>query len=191
MSNAFSDKNQTYGNSSSFNQVTGNPVIQAPIGNAATTANAQFTGAAPESYAVSQGRNLAGQTLRGDFLSPQSNPFLAQVGQQIGDQVFNQTQQRFAGAGRNVGGADAAGEFRSDLTNQLSPLYSDAYNRERGNQVNTMFASSQFDPLNQFIQRIGPLANASQDRTINTQQSGTNVSRDRASPVDTFLSIFG
>lgn len=170
----------------SLSQVRPAGFIEPSIRGAATAAHQQAFGGAPESYVTAQGRNLAGQTLRGDFLSPETNPYLAQVGQNIGDQVFNQTAQRFAGAGRNVGGADAQGVFRQDLTNQLAPLYGDAYNRERGIQSNTLFASSQFDPLNQLISRLGPLANMA-GRDVTT--SGTT--RDRASPLDAFLGIFG
>lgn len=190
MSNAFSPKTSEYGNSSGFTSVRAPSFINTPAQNAANIANQQFAGTAPESYVNSQSRNLAGQTLRGDFLTPQSNPFLAQVGQNIGDSVFNQVSQRYAGAGRNVGGADAQGQFRSDLTNQLAPMYADNYARERGIQANTMSTASQFDPTNQLIQRLGPLANLA-GRDITTESSNSGVTRERGSPFDIFASLFG
>ena len=182
MSNIGSSKQTQSG----FSQVRPAGFIEPTIANAANAASAQAFGGAPESYVTSQARNLAGQTLRGDFLNPQSNPYLAGTANLIGDQVFGQTANRFAGAGRNIGGANAQGQFRDDLTDRLAPMYADNLARERGIQSNTMFASSQFDPLNQLISRLGPLSDMA-GRTVNT----SGVSRDRASPLDTFLGLFG
>jgi hypothetical protein len=170
----------------SMSQVRPAGFIEPTIANASYAAQQQAFGGAPESYVTSQARNLAGQTLRGDFLSPESNPYLAGTANLIGDQVFGQTANRFAGAGRGVGGANAQGQFRDDLTDRLAPLYGDNLARERGIQANTMGMSSQFDPLNQLISRLGPLSDMA-GRTIST--SGTT--RDRASPLDTFLGLFG
>ena len=56
--------------------------------------------------------------------------------------------------------------------------------RERGIQANTMGMSSQFDPLNQLISRLGPLSDMA-GRTVST----SGVSRDRASPADMALGL--
>lgn len=162
--------------------------IEQPVAGAANAAQAQAFGGAPESFVTSQARNLAGQNLRGDFLNPETNPHLSGVANQIGDQVFNQTQQRFGGAGRSVGGVDATGQFREDLTNQLSPLYAQNFENERGRQQNTLFQSSQFDPLNQLIQRLGPLSSAAGRETYNETYGNTE---EKASPLDRALDVIG
>lgn len=182
MSNVGSSKQTT----SEFSQIRPPGYIEQPLAGAASAAQLQAFGGAPESYVTRQSRDLAGQTLRGDFLTTGTNPYLQGVANNIGDNVFNQTAQRFAGAGRNVGGTDAAGVFRRDLTNQLSPMFAQNFENERQRQMQTMGQSSQFDPINQFIERLGLLA-PSAGREITS--SGTT--RDRASPLDTFLGLFG
>ena len=159
--------------------------------------NSSSTDRHPESAVTSGARGLLEQQIGGQFLG--SNPYLGQLQQNIGDSVFNQTQNRFAGAGRNVGGADAQGAFRRDLTDQLAGLNADQYNRERAIQQNSIGQASQFDQLNQFINRLGLLSGASNDRTISGTQSGTNVSdvtgstvnRGRSSPFDILGGLFG
>lgn len=164
----------------------------------------RFTGAAPESQGITAGRDLVNRTIAGDYVN-QGNPYLQgltdSISQNIGDQVFNQNQNRFAGAGRNVGGSDIQGHFRDDLTQAIAPtiagVRSDNYNFERGNQIGGLNMVSQFDDLNTLISRLGPLSQSSQFR--NTNQVGSSagtgstsqVNRDRASPMDIIGSFFG
>jgi hypothetical protein len=191
MDTVFGDKTKEYGYNNTQQQVRGPQYIDQNLYQAAGNAAGQFFGDAPESYVTRQGRDLIGQTLRGDFLSTE-NPYLGQLSQNIGDNVFNQTSQRFAGAGRNVGGADAQGVFRDDLTNQLAPIFHQDYSNERMWQNNALGMSSQFDPLNQFIQRMSPLSNmAGRDVTTENQYSGTNRSRGSAADIITGLITAG
>ena len=164
-----------------FGSVRAPGFIEQPLAGAANAAQNQAFGGGPESFVQSQGRNLVGQTLRGDFLTPGSNPFLQGVADNIGDTVFNQTAQRFAGAGRNPGGADAQGVFRRDLTNQLSPMFAQNFANERQLQNQTLGMSSQFDPLNQLISRLGLLAPAAGRETF---QESFGRSEQKLSPFD-------
>lgn len=184
MSNIGSSKQTTSG--SSFSQVRAPDFINAPLQNAANMANQQFGGTAPESAITSGARNLAEQTIGGQFLGP--NPYLDSVINQGANQIQNQVQSRFAGSGRNVGGPAAQRQFADTLTQFAAPLYAQNYESERGRQQNALFQSSQFDPLNQFIARLGPLA-AAAGSDISSTSSGTT--RDSASPLDTFLGLFG
>jgi hypothetical protein len=156
--------------------------------NALSIANNQMLGNAPESFVTSGARNLAGQTIRGDFLNA-GNPHLQQLSQNIGDQVFNQTQQRFAGSGRNVNSQGAQGQFREDFQNQLSPIFAQNFENERQRQMSAMSQSSQFDPLNQFISRFGPLAAANLDKDVVGQGVQTGNTTNTPSMFDQVLGI--
>ena len=140
----------------------------------------------PESYVQGAARNLAGQTLRGDFLTPGTNPFLAQQIDQLGNQIQNQTQTRFAGSGRNVGGPGAQRQFADTLAQVSVPLSAQNYAMERQLQQGTMGQASQFDPLNQYMERMSLLADsAGQDRSWQSTEASN------PSFLDTLLGVFG
>jgi hypothetical protein len=86
------------------------------------------------------GNNLYQQTLRGDFLSPESNPYLQATAQGIGNE-FNRTtgaqnssMQRTAGAFGNSGLSQKMSMDNAGLAGQLNNLYGQNYANERGMQ---------------------------------------------------------
>ena len=91
---------------------------------------------------LNQAQDTTESTLRGDFLSPDSNPFL----QQTFDRAANLTQGRldteFSGAGRNLGAARPA---RSEELQTLSSnIFGGNFQQERDRQLQ---AANQAAPL--------------------------------------------
>lgn len=87
-----------------------------------------------------EGNNLYQQTLRGDFLTPDSNPYLQATAQGIGNE-FNRTtgaqnasMQRTAGAFGNSGLQQKMSMDNAGLAGQLNNLYGQNYANERGMQ---------------------------------------------------------
>lgn len=79
---------------------------------------------------------VLGGTLAGNFLTPDSNPYLKSYGQALADQVGANVDSRFESAGRYGGGLHAA-EVAKQIGNTLSGLYGTAYTNERALQNNT------------------------------------------------------
>lgn len=99
--------------------------------------------------------NLVNDTLQGDFLSPESNPFLQQTFNRAADLTQGRLATEFAGAGRNLGASLPA---RSDeLQTLASNIYGGNFQAERDRQVNAVGQSQGFDPLNQYINRLAGL----------------------------------
>lgn len=91
---------------------------------------------------LSQAQDTTQATLRGDYLSPDSNPFLQQTFDRAADLTQGRLDTEFSGAGRNLGAAQPA---RSDELQTLAAnIYGGNYQNERGNQVQ---AASQAAPL--------------------------------------------
>ena len=122
------------------------PMIEGPLQQAIGGATSVF-GGGPEGYATGQGRNMLGQTLRGDYLTPGTNPFLSGQINQLGDQLYQQTASRFGQAGRNVGGSGAAQAFEDSLARASVPLAAQNYQAERDRQMSGLGLTSRFDPL--------------------------------------------
>jgi hypothetical protein len=83
-------------------------------------------------------RDLEG-TARGDYLDPNKNPFFAQTTQTISDDIQNRVNGMFAGAGRDLSGANQ-GTLARGISEGLAPVYGSIYNTERGNQLNAQGA---------------------------------------------------
>jgi len=148
--------------------------MQGPLQQAIGGATSVF-GGGPEGYATGQGRNMLGQTLRGDYLTPGTNPFLQGQINQLGDQLYQQTASRFGQAGRNVGGSGAAQAFEDSLARGAVPLAAQNYQAERDRQMQGLGMTSRFDPLDQYLSRLGLLSNVAGD-TVTTDQTGRQVS---------------
>lgn len=91
-----------------------------------------------------EGNNLYQKTLNGDFLNPESNPYLAGMANTIGNQ-FNQTtgaqnasMQRTAGAFGNSGLNQKMSMDNAGLAGQLTNLYGQNYATERNNQMQAL-----------------------------------------------------
>jgi len=99
-------------------------------------------------------------TARGDFLSPDSNPFLRGVFEQIADRTQGRVNSAFGNMGRRGGGANQeilareisqlgerifADNFQQERGRQLqaSQALQSAFQNERGNQVRSLFFAPQ------------------------------------------------
>lgn len=169
---------------SSTSQVRAPGFMEQPLAEASRFATAQFRGNTPESFVQRQGRDLVGQTLRGDFLLPDSNPYLQATFDRGADAVQKRLDTQFAGAGRNIGAS--AAPARQELSDLASNIFGGSYQAERDRMQNALAMSSRFDPLNQFIERIGLLAPAA-GRDSHTLYS--EEKEKKASPLDRALDI--
>ena len=166
------------------------PAMQGPLQQAIGGATSVF-GGGPEGYATGQGRNMLGQTLWGDYLTPGTNPFLQGQINQLGDQLYQQTASRFGQAGRNVGGSGAAQAFEDSLARGAVPLAAQNYQAERDRQMQGLGMTSRFDPLDQYLSRLGLLSGMAGGRTDvdrGMRQTTTPAPTDRIGPI---LDIFG
>lgn len=80
---------------------------------------------------------LATRTMRGDFLRPESNPYLGKYFQSAVDQALPGVNATFSAAGRT--GADAQSQAIGDTMGRISrDIYGGAYENERGRQMAAM-----------------------------------------------------
>jgi len=97
--------------------------------------------------------DLYQRTVRGDYLTPDSNPYLRQTADAIGTD-FNRTtgaqnasMQRTAGAFGNSGLQQKMSMDNAGLAGQLNNLYSSNYNTERSNQLQAMQLAPQMQNM--------------------------------------------
>jgi hypothetical protein len=127
---------------------------------------------------------LVSQTLQGDFLLPDTNPFLQGTFDRAADAVQNRLETQFAGSGRNIGAsAPAARDQLSGLANQI---FGGNFQAERDRQIQSLFAGQQFNPLDVFIRRLSQIAPGA-GRDVRTTSSGET--EEKASPLDRALDI--
>lgn len=86
--------------------------------------------------AYSQFRTQMAPTASGQYLDPNSNPFFASTASGISDKTVNSLAGLYAGSGRDPAGAGSfAGNAGRGVAEALSPMYMNAYNQERQNQL--------------------------------------------------------
>ncbi len=86
--------------------------------------------------AYSQFQNQMAPTASGQYLNPNSNPFFAQTASGITDETVNRLAGLYAGSGRDPAGAgNFAGNAGRGVADALAPMYMNAYNTERQNQL--------------------------------------------------------
>lgn len=73
------------------------------------------------------------KTIRGDYLSPESNPYLAAIAKNVSDITGRSIDSRFSSAGRYGSGA-YADTVSSAISKNLAELYGTNYAGERGRQ---------------------------------------------------------
>lgn len=156
-----------------------NSALQSAVGGA----NSAF-GQGFEQYNQGAGRDLVGQQLRGDFLLPDSNPYLQETFNRGADAIQNRLDTQFSGSGRNLGASIAPA--KADLSSFANQLYGGNYANERQIQQGSLNQVSQFDPLNQFISRLGLLSPAAGRET-----STSTYGKETGSPLDIFGALFG
>jgi hypothetical protein len=108
--------------------------------------------------------------LSGAYLTPGSNPYLKQYGDQIADTIGSRVDSRFNLAGRT--GSFAHGdELSKSIGNAILPLYSGAYDAERGRQYGSAIGApgvvgggvqAEFQPFASFSSLIPGLRTESQ-----------------------------
>lgn len=85
---------------------------------------------------VAGAQDLTQRTIGGDFLSPDSNPFLQQTFDRAADLTRGRLDSEFSGAGRNLGASRPA---RSEELQTLSSnIFGGNFQRERDRQVNAV-----------------------------------------------------
>lgn len=155
--------------------------LQPGLRGAATATNNAFTSGI-EGFNQTAGRDLVGQQLRGDFLTPDSNPFLRANFDRAADLTQTRLASEFAGQGRNIGASLPA---RSEELQSLSAqLFGNNFANERAIQQNSLNQASTFDPIDQLIRRIGSIA-PSAGRT----QTTTGSTKEKRGFFDTVLGV--
>jgi hypothetical protein len=92
---------------------------------------ADRTGIVGDAYSGLQSQ--LGDYASGKYLDPMSNPQMQAMLQQVGDDAANRVNAQFAGAGRDLSGANQTAVGRGVTQAQL-PLLLDQYNRAQGQQ---------------------------------------------------------
>ena len=159
-------------NQSQITQTRAPSFFEPSIQHATNFATGQFARTPDKGRLQADSRNLALDTIQGKFLSPDTNPFLQGTFDRAADTVQNRLDTQFAGAGRNIGASLPVA--KQDLSDLATGIFGGNFQAERDRQVNTLGMSSQFDPLNQFIQRLGalgPLAGRDTSTFGNTEHS--------------------
>lgn len=111
--------------------------------------------------------NLVNNTVQGDFLSPDSNPFLEGTFNRAADLTRGRLDSEFSGAGRNLGAqAPARSE---DLQTLASNIFGGNFQAERDRQQSAVGQAQGFDPLNQFINRLAGIIPGAGGVTTSTQ----------------------
>ena len=76
-----------------------------------------------------------GATARGDYLDPARKPFVSTLAGTLSNDISNRVNGMFAGAGRDLSGANLQTLARG-ISEGTAPVLADQWNRERGNQIN-------------------------------------------------------
>ncbi|MEM8714165.1 MAG: hypothetical protein AAGE92_00065 [Cyanobacteria bacterium P01_G01_bin.4] len=112
-------------------------------------------------------QQVLSDTIQGNFLSPDTNPYLEQTFNRAADLTRTRLDSEFAGAGRNLG---AAAPARSEeLQTLASNIYGGNFQRERDRQVTALDQSLNFDPLNMLVNRTAGLLPGAGGATQSTQ----------------------
>lgn len=92
---------------------------------------------------IPQSSNQLSATIRGDYLDPKTNPWLAEVGDIVSGKIGASVDSRFSGAGRYASGAhqDVLGDSVGDA---LTQLYGANYQAERQRQAQAALAAPGF-----------------------------------------------
>lgn len=120
--------------------------------------------------------DVMGDTIRGDYLTPNSNPFLANyVNDALGLVKSNFAGQYGGQAGSNLGNSGYQEMLTRTLANTALPIYANAYNSERQNQLNAAQLAPSMDAANMQIpfaplQAYASLLNGNFGGTTKTQQ---------------------
>jgi len=116
---------------------------------------------------IGQSQGLTGQTIRGDFLRPESNPFLADTFNRAADLTQTRLASQFAGSGRDQAAALPARS--EELQTLASNIFGGNFQQERNRQVGAVDQSQALDPLNRFINQLAGIIPGAGGTTTSTQ----------------------
>lgn len=132
--------------------------------------------------------DIAYDTISGQYLTADSNPYIQQVAQQGAQQVqdaYNksyipQTLSSFAGSGRYGSGlfqkslGDMQSQMNQDVANATNQVYYQNYSQERALQEQArQRAASQYDPMNRYGQYQSMLNAYNPGEPVATKERGT------------------
>jgi len=176
------------------------PTTQQALGQYQDIANAGNPITAPA-------QNMLAGTLRGDYLSPESNPYLAamsdaaarQAGRQYSEYTAPSIQAQFANSGRTGSGlyANALDQSRDTLARNLSEmnanLYGQNYQSERGRQLQAAQLAPQTAQLSYLdpsqLLNVGELQDTKSQQNITDQFNRYMYNQER--PYDNLARYFG
>ena len=121
----------------------------------------------PGDRIIREGRGLVSDTLQGNFLDPDSNPFLQQTFNRAADLTRGRLDTEFSGAGRNIGASLPARS--EELQTLASNIYGQNFQAERDRQISAVDQAQGLDPLNMFINRLAGVIPGAGGSTQSTQ----------------------
>lgn len=140
--------------------------LQGPLQTAANAAGRAF-GQSTSNDLNDRSVDLIGQTLGGDFLSPDSNPFLQDTFNRAADLTRTRLSSEFAGSGRDqIAALPARSE---ELQTLASNIFGGNFQAERDRQITAVGQAAGLDPLNQYIDRIAAIVPGAGGTTSSTQ----------------------
>jgi len=141
--------------------------VASTIGGDLSQLRSPGAGPQPGQGLIPTGQNLLQQTLQGDFLSPDTNPFLAGTFNRAADLTQNRLASEFAGAGRDLGASLPARS--EELQTLASNIFGGNFARERGLQTAALDQAQTFDPLNRIINQLAGIIPGAGGSTQSTQ----------------------
>ena len=121
----------------------------------------------PGDRLILEGQGLTSDTLQGNFLSPDSNPFLESTFNRAADLTRGRLDSEFSGAGRNLGAAQPARS--EELQTLASNIYGGNFQAERDRQLTAVDQAQGLDPTNMFINRLAGIVPGAGGVTSSTQ----------------------
>lgn len=140
--------------------------LQGPLMNFANSAMRSFQNSGGQQL-IGQGQDLLSSTLQGDFLSPDSNPYLQSTFNRAADLTRTRLSSEFAGNNRDL--AASAPARSEELQTLAGNIFGGNYARERGIQNSALSQAQNFDPLNQFGNRLAGILPGAGGTTQSTQ----------------------
>jgi len=141
--------------------------LQGPLEDVARAAQSGFNPNGQGSQLLGQSQDVLGQTIQGDFLDPNTNPFLQGTFDRAADLTQTRLSSEFAGAGRDLGASFPARS--EELQTLASNIFGGNFQAERGRQMDAIGQSQMFDPTNLFINRLAGIIPGAGGSTQATQ----------------------
>ena len=140
--------------------------LQGPLNQFVSAASSQFNNSGGQQL-VGQGQDLLSSTLNGDFLSPDSNPYLQGTFNRAADLTRGRLASEFAGNNRDL--AATAPARSEELQTLASNIFGGNYQAERDRQNGAIQSTQQFDPLNMFGNQLAGIIPGAGGTTNSTQ----------------------